>query len=159
MRFHDVDMIITMLPVCVCRKRKEQHNSFSASQVLILLFLCLQTWHPLKRYYVSPQMRLPSLSFASQLHTVTRDDESVKGDHAAHVASDVVPKMPSAMVALPARRASQNALAQQRAMATAAHADDHHHGPYWVAHPFHVLPPSPWPFYGGLGAGLSCLGA
>ena len=47
----------------------------------------------------------------------------------------------------------------QRAMATAAHeAHDDHHGPYWVTHPFHVLPPSPWPVLGGYGAGVTCLG-
>lgn len=102
-------------------------------------------------------MRLPSLSFASQLHTVTGEDDKSKSERGVQV-TDAVPKIPSAMVALPARRASQSALAQQRAMATAAHADDHHHGPYWVAHPFHVLPTSPWPFYAGFGAGLSCLG-
>ena len=102
-------------------------------------------------------MRLPSLSFASQLHTVSREDEVAKNEQVGVQIKDVVPKMPTAMVALPARRGSQSLVAQ-RAMATAAHADDHHSAPYWVAHPFHVLPPSPWPVLGGFGAGVTMLG-
>lgn len=47
--------------------------------------------------------------------------------------------------------------AAQRAYAATAAADAHH-GPYWVNHPFHVLPPSPWPLLGGWGAGVACLG-
>lgn len=105
-------------------------------------------------------MRMPSLSFASQMHTVSSEEDRTKASEAGVQAKDmvVVPKIPSAMVALPARRGMQQHVVQ-RAMATAAHeAHDDHHGPYWVAHPFHVLPPSPWPVLGGYGAGVTCLG-
>lgn len=77
--------------------------------------------------------------------------------------STPLPQVPSALVALPPTR---SLAVTHRSMATAAHAHDdahghddaHAHGPYWMAHPFHVLPPSPWPILGGFGAGVSCLG-
>lgn len=53
----------------------------------------------------------------------------------------------------------RNAPSVARAMATAAHGhDDAHHGPYWVNHPYHVLPPSPWPALTGWSVGVACLG-
>ena len=51
-------------------------------------------------------MRMPSLSFASHMHTVSSEEDRAKASQAGVQAKDmvVVPKIPSAMVALPARR-------------------------------------------------------
>mmetsp|Transcript_1874 Transcript_1874/g.4025 ORF Transcript_1874/g.4025 Transcript_1874/m.4025 type:complete len:383 (+) Transcript_1874:92-1240(+) len=101
------------------------------------------------------KMRMPSLTFASQMHTVSdQDQDRAKAPVGVDAAAiKEAPRLPQGLMALPPR-ASQ---VQQRRMASAAAADAAH-GPYWVNHPFHVLPPSPWPFFGGMGAFVSCLG-
>ena len=53
-----------------------------------------------KRYFSVSQMRLPALSFASQMHTVS-DEDKARGSQIQEV-----PKVPTAMMALPARRSS-----------------------------------------------------
>jgi heme/copper-type cytochrome/quinol oxidase subunit 3 len=103
--------------------------------------------------------KMPSMSFASNMmHTVSTDEDVNKQPELSPREAVPVPKVPTALVTLPVKSKHLPSVAQ-RAMATAAHdSDDAHHSPYWVAHPFHVLPPSPWPVLAGFGAGVSCLG-
>ncbi|GAX73296.1 hypothetical protein CEUSTIGMA_g750.t1 [Chlamydomonas eustigma] len=103
--------------------------------------------------------KMPSMSFATHMMHTASSEEDVTKQHETSL-RDVapVPLVPSALLALPVKSKRMPSVAQ-RAMATAAHdSDDGHHGPYWVAHPYHVLPPSPWPVLAGYGAGVSCLG-
>ncbi|KAG2483102.1 hypothetical protein HYH03_017996 [Edaphochlamys debaryana] len=66
------------------------------------------------------------------------------------------PKVPNALAALPPR--------STRAMGSGAHAAgpeaarDHYIEHTAKRHPFHVLPPSPWPLLAGWGSYVSCLG-
>jgi hypothetical protein len=53
--------------------------------------------------------------------------------------------------------------AGQRAMGSAAHGHDASAKDFYMSHianrhPFHVMPPSPWPILAGFGAFVACLG-
>ncbi|GLC46869.1 hypothetical protein PLESTB_000665600 [Pleodorina starrii] len=76
-----------------------------------------------------------------------------------------VPKVPTALAALPPRP-TRGALAPapgQRAMGSAAHGHEMSAKDFYMSHvanrhPFHVMPPSPWPVLAGYGTFVSCLG-
>lgn len=100
----------------------------------------------------NPQMRagMP-LSFASQMHTLTRKEEENKLNSQVSVP---VPQAPTALALLPPK--PRMPVAARRSMAT-AHADDTHLEMN-QAHPFHILPASPWPFAACQGSLMMMLG-
>jgi len=99
-----------------------------------------------------------SFSFASQMHTLTgrKEDEqqSVALSSAVQAPPPAgwTPPVPKALTALPPRPTTASgkamAAAAKRGMASSADAG---HLELNQAHPFHILPPSPWPFLSGYG--------
>ncbi|GIL61769.1 hypothetical protein Vafri_16154 [Volvox africanus] len=75
-----------------------------------------------------------------------------------------VPKVPTALTALPPRptRGQLAPAPGQRAMGSAAHshasAKEFYMNHVANRHPFHVMPPSPWPLLAGWGTFVACLG-
>ncbi|KAL6748047.1 cytochrome c oxidase subunit III domain-containing protein [Haematococcus lacustris] len=92
---------------------------------------------------IRPQM--PSLSFASQMHSLTRKDDEQSRTQPLLAE---VPKAASVLSLLPPRPGSS--AAARRGMATA---EGHGHGlEMGQTHPYHILPASPWPLLASSGA-------
>uniref|UniRef100_A0A7R9YXB4 Cytochrome c oxidase subunit 3 n=2 Tax=Chlamydomonas euryale TaxID=1486919 RepID=A0A7R9YXB4_9CHLO len=102
----------------------------------------------------NPKLCMSSMSFASQVPTVktVHKDEPVAPKDVTS-AEMIIARIPLALSALPPRSMAS----VQRSMASAA-ISDAQHAPYWVNHPYHILPPSPWPALAGFGAGVAALG-
>lgn len=111
------------------------------------------------------------LSFAAHLSSLSSsNDEKQEAGPAAAIRE--VPKMNASLMALPARtgpNAPPPGMRLAQAYATAAaHGHDDHHDHMTAKevymehtakrHPFHVMPPSPWPLLAAWGAGTGCLG-
>lgn len=99
-----------------------------------------------------PQLRQSvPVSFASQMHTLTRKEEEQQS--LVGPAVPAVPQAPLALTALPPKPRAP--MAARRGM---AHAADEVHLEMNQAHPFHILPPSPWPFLVSMGSLQTMLG-
>lgn len=114
-------------------------------------------------------MAMPQLSFAAHMSSLREEEREQKAEGTALAQANLnVSKVPTALVALPARkhdnlRASMQtsrALATATAITTGGGHD--HHEPHYVdhgrVHPYHILPPSPWPLLCAWGMGNMFLG-
>mmetsp|Transcript_8103 Transcript_8103/g.21594 ORF Transcript_8103/g.21594 Transcript_8103/m.21594 type:complete len:393 (+) Transcript_8103:101-1279(+) len=89
-------------------------------------------------------------SFAAHMHSLGRKDD----EQGSPVIAGEVPKVPTALSALPPKPKMMTQA--RRSMASAA--DEAPHIDSTMAHPFHILPGSPWPYYASMGAMTSLLG-
>ncbi|MEW5318433.1 MAG: hypothetical protein WDW38_009655 [Sanguina aurantia] len=98
------------------------------------------------------------MGFAAHMSSLRDEDRETKELNAL-VAQPHMYKVPSALVNLPARK---SALTTSRHASTDtahghAHGELHYHD-HGAVHPYHVLPPSPWPLLASWSTGVACLG-
>lgn len=103
------------------------------------------------------QLRSPMpFSWASQMHTLTRKEEEQQPAASQALPTVLVPQAPKALTALPPKPKSALASAAARRMmgggADAVHLEPNQ------AHPFHILPASPWPFVASMSSMTMMLG-
>lgn len=98
----------------------------------------------------NPQLRNPAFSFAAQMHSLSRKEE--ENNLPSHVAQPMT-QVPRSLAALPPKaRMPMNPLNRGMAHAAEEHLEMNQ------AHPFHILPPSPWPFKAAQGSLTMMLG-